>query len=349
MDITIDLFLPSETSYQDPNALCEELILNGDAEGNGFNPYPMFNSRSSQRLTIIEEDGNKFWRLFDRDYYKSAVNYRLNDICLTRGVTYTLSSKVRLHHSAGFVGGSEAYQWFIGFKRASDGGWTERDVVHCDAQSIDDGWVICSGDFMVDEEMSESLYAELTMRIGDSRDGYKYDLDFDDISIRYQGGYVDELVVDNGDISCWGDDTDVHVTTATYYSWASQKLNGFASKISGVVNNGDGTSNLTLSEAATLPIISKEENSDYAVEIALLSRNVIIEGETGEYRKGGYMQVLHTPTIPQTLQGIEFVNMGRRSEADKFVSFQCCLETCLQFDCKKSRAHFSSLSHHLFL
>ena len=284
----------------------------------------MYNPRSTQRLTIIEEDGNKFWRLFDRDYYKSSINYRLNKVCLTRGLTYTLSSKVRFHHSDGFVGGSEKYNWFIAFKRISDGRYIERDIVNCDAQSIKDGWVTCSGDFIVDEEISETLEAVLTMRIGNSRDGSKYDLDFDDISIRYNKGYVSEFVVDNGDVSCWGNDADVHVTTSTYYSQSSKKSNGFQSQINAVVDNGDGTSNLTLSDAAILPIISKEENSDYAIEIALLSRNVIIEGDEGEDDKGGYMQVLHTPSIAQKIQGVEFLNMGRMGEEDKFVSCLLC-------------------------
>ena len=80
------------------------------------------------------------------------------------------------------------------------------------------------------------------------------------------------------------------------------------------------TSNLQLNEAATLPMISKAENNEYAVEIALLSRNVIIEGKDDEDEKGGYMQVLHTPGIVQSIQGVEFANMGRMGEADRFVS-----------------------------
>ena len=327
IDITLDsfdLFLPSEASYPDPNALCEELILNGDAEDNGFNPYPMVSAYSQEKLKIIEEDGNKFWRIFDRHYYKSSVKYSLDNTCLTRGVTYVMSSRVRFHHSAGFVGGSEPFSWYIDFKRASDGSWDEREIVNCDAQSVEDGWMTCSGEFMVDAEISEALEADLKMKFVNSRDGAKYDLDFDDLSIRYQKGYVNELVVSNEATSCWGNDADVHVTTSTYYSQSSKKSNGFQSQINAVVDNGDGTSNLTLSDAAILPIISKEENSDYAIEIALLSRNIIIEGDEGEDNKGGYMQVLHTPSIAQKIQGVEFLNMGRMGEEDKFVSCLLC-------------------------
>ena len=60
-------------------------------------------------------------------------------------------------------------------------------------------------------------------------------------------------------------------------------------KFLSVSDNLDGTSNLQLSKAAVLPIISEAENKDYAVEIALLSRNVIIKGENDKTNKGGYM------------------------------------------------------------
>jgi len=47
---SFDLFLPSEISYPDPDALCTELVFNGNAEGNGFNPYPMENDAWSERI-----------------------------------------------------------------------------------------------------------------------------------------------------------------------------------------------------------------------------------------------------------------------------------------------------------
>ena len=324
IDITIDsfdLFLPEEASYADPNALCQELVLNGDAEANGFHPYPMYNSRYNQQVTKEEENGNKFWRLFNRNYYRSSLKYRLNDICLTQGVTYLFSSKLRFHQSKDFVGGSEPYTWFIYFRRADGSGWTEENIVHCDAQSANDGWVTCSGEFMVEKNMAESKELYLEMKIENSRDGDKYDLDFDDISIRYHKGYVNELVVDKEDVSCWGNEADVHITTSTYFtSNGNRKPAGMQFNISDIVDNSDGTVTLLLNESTTLPLISADENSDYAAEIALISRNMIIKGEEGEDNKGGYMQVIHTPNITQKIQGIEFQNMGRRGEADRFVS-----------------------------
>ena len=319
--------LPTEASYPEPNAVCQELVFNGDAEANGFNPYPMLASRSNERLRIIEENGNKFFRLSNRHDHTSTIKYKLDTKCLTRGVTYIISSKVRFSLQDDFEGGSESYYWYINYHSKSGGGsWITQRIVDCDAQSAADGWVICSGEFMVDENLAETTEANLFMRIGNNRDGDKYNFDYDNISIRYHKGYVNELVVDRADTSCWGNKADVHVTTSTYYSSSSVKGNGFLSQIESVTDNGNDSVRIQMMEASTLPIISVEDNPEYAAEIALVTRNVVIEGEDGENNKGGYMQVLHTPNIAQTVQGVEFRNMGRRGKLDRYVS-------ALQFDC----------------
>jgi len=281
----------------------------------------MYNSHWGQQLTKAEEDGNKFWRLFNRYDASSSIQYQLNDICLAQGATYIFSAKLRLHHSEDFYGGKESYNWFINFK-TTDGKWRDTTIAECAKQSASDGWITCSGEFMVEKDMAESTELYLRMKLDNSRDGAKYNLDFDDISLRYHKGYVSELIVDKQDVSCWGNGVDVHVTTSAYYNnnWDLRKPPGMQFNISDIVDNGDGTATLYLNEAVTLPLISSEENSDYAAEIALITRNMIIRGDEGEEDKGGYMQVLHTPDVAQLIQGVEFQNMGRKDEVDRYVS-----------------------------
>lgn len=112
----------------------------------------------------------------------------------------------------------------------------------------------------------------------------------------------------------------VGVTSSIYYSTTSVKANGITTKAQNIIDNGDGTSNIQFDEAVTLPVITQEEEDESSVEIALLSRNIDIRGEEGESGKGGYMQILHTPSIPLTIEGVEFTNMGRLKEVDRFVS-----------------------------
>jgi len=73
-----------------------------------------------------------------------------------------------------------------------------------------------------------------------------------------------------------------------------------------------------LSEIPTIPILSTVDSLEFKTDVALLSRNVKIYGAKGEESKGAYMQVLHTPNISQLVLGVEFVNMGRLSELDRF-------------------------------
>ena len=318
VDITMDsfeIFLPSESSYADPNALCDELVYNGDAEGNGFNPYPMSSVIAHERIQVVEENGNKFWRLVNREQRKSSIEYTLNVGCLAKGVVYRLSAKVRFNTKEGFVGGSMSYYWYILYKSPSK--WIEQSIVHCDAQSAEDGWVTCTGDFMIDEDISKGSEARLRSAHF-SNEAKDFNLDYDDISISYLKGYVDEIVVDSADVSCWGNDADGHLTSATFYN--DQRDNGSFSQIHSHTDNGDGTTNIQLKEASFIPMVSMEESTIDAVEIALLSRNVKVQGDNDEDNKGGYMQVLHTPNVTQVISGIEFTNMGRHGEEDRFVS-----------------------------
>ena len=174
IDITLDTFklhLPSPASYPEPDKLCQELIFNGDAESNGFNPYPITAYRHDERITVVEEDGNKFFRLFDRYDHRSSVYYKMDTSCFTRGVTYTISSRIRYHNSKDFVGGSEPYYWFFRFKRAYDNNWEDRYIVNCAPQSVQDGWVYCEGDFIIDHDLGETTEAYLRMGLDNYRDG----------------------------------------------------------------------------------------------------------------------------------------------------------------------------------
>ena len=324
---SFEIFLPSESSYQDPNALCGELVMNHNAEDNGLNPYPMKVVIGSHRVKVMEEkNGNKYWTIHNRQNHRASISVPLDVQCLTRGVTYKLSAKVRYRLTDGFVGGSEPYYWYMRYQRLSNNAWYERRIVDCDAQSAADGWVTCTGEVIIDEMLSDVKAANIRMGLFNSRDGGKYEIDYDDVSFKYYKGYIDELVVDSGDSSCWGDDSDVHVTSATHYN--NHERNGGYSQIQSHVANGDGTTNIQLREALTLPIISVEENEDEAVEIALISRNIQIQGDDDEDNKGGYMQVLHTPDVAQVIQGVEFVNMGRMGEVDRFVS---CISSAAYF------------------
>eukprot|EP00957_Ditylum_brightwellii_P198215 15103762-Ditylum_brightwellii.AAC.1 len=70
IDITLkelDISLPEIASYPDPDDACYDLALGGGANLNGFATYPMRTNISPQKLIKMEESGNKFYRLTDRN------------------------------------------------------------------------------------------------------------------------------------------------------------------------------------------------------------------------------------------------------------------------------------------
>ena len=141
----------------------------------------------------------------------------------------------------------------------------------------------------------------------------------DDLSMVYKRGYMEKVLVDTDDASCYEVGSDIHIHSSTMYN--HYYLNSYTATITDVDEKPEGTY-LTLNDPPVLPIISYEEDPDFAVDLAFVSRNVLIEGADDEEdsSKGGYLQILHTPDVVQLIDGVEFQNMGRKSEYDRFVS-----------------------------
>ena len=81
-----------------------------------------------------------------------------------------------------------------------------------------------------------------------------------------------------------------------------------------------------LSSPIPLPI-TVEQSSDFAVEVALLSRNILFEGisEPGNILKGGHLVVFHTPNVKQTIEGIEVKNFGQQGYLGRYpIHFHFC-------------------------
>jgi hypothetical protein len=73
------------------------------------------------------------------------------------------------------------------------------------------------------------------------------------------------------------------VGTSLYYSWNSEVVpNGFTSGISNVKDNKDGTIEIRLKDPPLIPVVSLEDSSSMAAQVALISRNVKIAGDVDE-------------------------------------------------------------------
>jgi hypothetical protein len=68
------------------------------------------------------------------------------------------------------------------------------------------------------------------------------------------------------------------------------------------------------------------ESSDFGVEAALLSRNIVFEGgfDTNK-RHGGHFTIIHTPSIIQTIEGVEFKQFGQQGTLGRYpIHFYFC-------------------------
>ena len=71
-----------------------------------------------------------------------------------------------------------------------------------------------------------------------------------------------------------------------------------------------------------------QDNQFYAVEVALLSRNIVLQGKEPEELRplhGGHMTVFHTLEVVQRIEGVEFRNFGQQGVRGRYpIHFEFC-------------------------
>lgn len=315
VDISLDFFslsLPSAESYSDPSDLCGQIIMNGNAEANGFNAYPVDKSDWHDRVMVLEEEnGNKYFHLGARSGSGSTIVFPINPSCMDVGVTYSVSGRFRVHSEL-----AEDYYIYLRAQRP-DQSWFSRSILDCPGHTFSDGWVTCSGQFIVDAELAQAIRVQWQHSFHDWRGG-AYPVDYDDISIEYASGYVEKLKVSSDDTSCWGSNSEVHIASSTYYNFNSEAPNGFISSLGNRSNNSGGIVEIRLNEPPSIPIVSQDENPEFRTHVALMNRNVKIQSQDSDTKRGGYLQILHTPNQAQTIVGVEFSKMGQLGVIDRF-------------------------------
>ena len=104
----------------------------------------------------------------------------------------------------------------------------------------------------------------------------------------------------------------MHITSSTIDNKDSQNA------LIESITSSSGHATIML-ETGIDTVLTEKKTPGMGVEVALLSRNIKIEGEAGgTVLQGGYFQVFHTPGIAQTIEGIEFTNMGQQRGKNRF-------------------------------
>jgi G8 domain len=68
------------------------------------------------------------------------------------------------------------------------------------------------------------------------------------------------------------------------------------------------------------------ESADFAVEVALLSRNIVFEGGSDStVSHGGHFMIMHTPKVIQIIEGVDLRNFGQQGNLGRYpIHFHFC-------------------------
>lgn len=127
----------------------------------------------------------------------------------------------------------------------------------------------------------------------------------------------DTIVVQNAEN--WAPGAEILITSHTRV-WNEHQVRQIKS-----ITKMPGSIAIQLNETIVRPTTFVEA-PDFATEIALLSRNVLIQGGSDPSPwHGGHFMVHHTPMQPQLIEGVEFRNMGQQSLLGRYpIHFHFC-------------------------
>eukprot|EP00804_Cyclotella_cryptica_P009369 CCRYP_018076-RB/>CCRYP_018076-RB protein AED:0.03 eAED:0.03 QI:374/1/1/1/0.94/0.9/20/617/4181 len=312
--------LPSSKSFAKVDDTCAELVVNGNAEssdGHGWAFYPMWSSRSgSWSPTITKETQsngsvNKFYRASNRKSYSDSIRFNMVKGCFVKGMTYQISLRIRVSSVTPL-----SYYVRISGPKSDGSAWIEKIILRCPTQSQSDGWRTCSGPYVIEadfDQIDEDIQFNVIFDRQVDNGPVWTVVDYDDISMSFMAGPAEGLSVDKSVVSRWGSKAEVHITSSTIMNTDSQNA-----IIESVTTHADGRATIKL-ETGIDSVLSDEDVQGMGVEVVLLSRNIKIEGEAGGTAlEGGYFQVFHTPGVAQTIEGVEFTNMGQQQGKNRF-------------------------------
>jgi hypothetical protein len=298
-DVTFSL--PSQELVPDPSNVCAgNLIINGNPD-DSIHPYPM--DTLGGRLTVeTAGNNNNIFRTGFRTSDMDSVSYSMAAPgCMVVGARYRVSVRVRIQSEKDVK--SEMYLRIF-FR---DGQASKLRLVECPPSWR--AWVVCESVFEMVEEFDSDQVESI--RLSFETFGAPTDnLDIDNWELVFlEGPKTAILVEEDGVAGCWDDGAEILVTSHTL-DFEAQQVRRIVGTPTSV---GDGLVRLDLDQFV-IPPVTRRDSEDFAVEVALLSRNFVFEGATDESDSllGGHLIVLHTPHVMQTLEGVELKNFGRQ-------------------------------------
>ncbi|KAL3906393.1 MAG: hypothetical protein SGILL_009288 [Bacillariaceae sp.] len=257
---------------------CQSLLSNGDADESGGHVYPFYPTGGVS--AVVDDGASSFFRSSLRtSTWPSILSQEIAPECLAKAAVYSFSAKVR-------VDSADPRQ--VSF--AIDAGAGAGNLIANCPPSSNNEWVTCSGDIRISEELAAVTSPRLYTRVLDDEGST---VDIADISLTYSGGRITKLTLEDptGIVECWGSDAEILITSHTIQHEDSQVA---------VIESVSSSGIITLKEPIFRPM-SMEDDSMTAVEVALLTRNILLtaaEDDTASPLDGGHLMVMHTSAPP---------------------------------------------------
>lgn len=131
----------------------------------------------------------------------------------------------------------------------------------------------------------------------------------------------DTIVIEESIRGKWAPGATILITSHTNV-WNEQQER----KILDIRNAAESGHVEILLESPIVKPTTAKEYPDFAVEVALLSRNILFKsGKDENLSHGGHLWIRHTPDVAQTIQGVEFRDFGQQGTLGRYpIHFHLC-------------------------
>eukprot|EP00957_Ditylum_brightwellii_P078578 5974158-Ditylum_brightwellii.AAC.1 len=199
VDISVDdisISLPDSGGYPDPNNVCVNLIVNGDASGSSGFVFPHQSLLPSNALDLKSDENNEYFHLNSRRKFHDTMKTDLVTGCVSAGNTYTFSLKFRVHTESPVV-----LKPYIRTLQPGQDKFEFQSITNCAPQTSADDFVSCGPvDFTFSDVHTTASSVSIVYTIDDATT----DVDFDDLSFVFKSGAPSGYVL-GSDVtsSCW--------------------------------------------------------------------------------------------------------------------------------------------------
>jgi len=324
---SVSIILPDAKYFpappQDPSdpwdSMCNEMVVNGDAEASNIYAHPHYLKAGLSGYLAVEQEvvtddsgntvTNNYFSVKGREKQWNSIETVLLTDCIEQYAVYRFRAKVRVHSA-------EPKRLRITIKtkmnvtdETPDGPPVVESVGYCPESSISIGWVECDRNFMFTDKHVGAEFIQLLIVAEDDEFSV---VDYDDISVGIKYTPVNEIIINNVDVDgCWAPGAEAIITSHTILPEDTRVIT-----IDTIETNFTaGTSKISFADPIPAHTTLKDDPV-YAVEVALLSRNILIKPqddvEIMNVRDGGHMMILHTPNLAQYIEGIELRGMGQQ-------------------------------------